>query len=366
MALKNDTSKAQRPAELLLNETVGSDWLVVELLPNSSSNNDGQYSTTYIVKRGVEEAFMKVVDLADARQKVGDYFKESERITKRVNNEKEISELCSNFGMKNVVRFIEAGEYDTKAAEEPIVHFIIYERAKNDGRDIAESFGGSMSKISISKRLTLLHNTGNALRAMHEKNVIHQDIKPSNILEFEKDGRMMFKVGDFDCAIKKSHLKLTDELNEQLNLHAGTYQYAPIELLYEYVTLDWDVVRKGTDYYLYGSLICYYFTGRSITEMIGSKLSPPIKWEVTSNKGKYMDLLNLIEEAFELCIDEIAEVTAFDIRLQNVICQALRNLCHPNPEKRGEIAKFGSSNYRFTLKPTISKLGHLMSYYKGI
>src|SRR5690606_15471497 len=242
---------------------------------------DGKYSVCYTVEKDGQKAFLKAVDLYDATTKVCDKFEELEKITRRANNEKGIALLCSEFGMKNVVRYIESGEFKTKALDDPTIHYIIYEKAEKDGLAISDSFGGNLNEISIYQRLTLLHNITNALRAMHEKNITHQDVKPSNVLQFLKDGGEVFKIGDFDCAVKKSHLSLDDELNYQDDKHAGTYRYAPIELLYEYVVTDWDIVRKGADFYLLGSLICHYFTGRSMTELFYSTLGRSFLWERT-------------------------------------------------------------------------------------
>ena len=359
-----------RPSECLLNETVGSGWKVIKKREKFMSRIDGQYSVGYIVqKEGEPEAYLKAVDLFEAFSKVQqDIFKVLEKITKRANNEKEIAKICSDFRMKNVVRFIEAGEFQTSSkAQMPIAHFIIYEKAEKDGLQIAEEFGVNMSNMSIYQRLNIVHNTANALRAMHAENITHQDPKPSNVLMFKKgDANEVFKIGDFDCAIRKTSLTLMDELENQEDSYAGTYRYAPIELLYDHVVPIWEIVRKGTDFYLLGSLICYYFTGRSMTELFYTNLGRSLSWQRAANVGKYNEILPRAEEAFEICIEEVAKSTAHNKDLQKTLCQIIRTLCHPDPLKRGEKKISGSNIYTLTLLPTVSRLGNLRDYFKGL
>ncbi len=355
-----------RPSELLLNETIGSGWKVMKRMTSSKSSIDGNYSAGYIVEKEEEEAFLKVVDLYDATIKVCDKFEEIEKITRKANNEKAIAEFCTNFRMKHVLRFVESGEFETTANKDPLVHYIIYEKAKQDCFSMLGDFGVTIDQLSLYKRLSILHNVSNALRSMHYKDVVHQDLKPSNILQFVKDGeKEIFKIGDFDSAIRKSKLTLKEELENQEDMYCGTYRFAPIDLLYDYVPTEWEVVRKGTDFYLLGSLICFYFTGRSLTEMFKSKLGRAYSWERSSNKGKFLDLLPSINIAFESSLNEVCSGITERNNMREIIYKMLRVLCHPNPNLRGERINSGSEKRKLTLIPTVSRLGNLMTSFKG-
>lgn len=358
-----DKTRMLRPADLLENITLGTGWKVIGKIPRNKTSDEVQYSICYEVEKSGQKAFLKAVDLHEA-SKVGDYFKEIERISSRVNKEKRIAKLCSDFRMKNVVRFIEADTYQTGESDDTIVQFIIYEKAKNDGGHGINKFGKGITNADIGYRLTLIHNITNALRTMHARDVVHQDVKPENVLYFMKDGKSIFKIGDFDAALQKSNLTLDEELESQDNNYLGSFRFAPLELLYGYISTDWNVVRKGADFYLLGSLICYYFTGRSLTELYKEKLQWCICWEQDSTRGKYFDYIQNIKDAFELCIEDISVSTSMDVKLQEDICLIVRKLCNPIPENRGEKISINKEEYKLTLIPTLSKLGNLMSKYR--
>lgn len=358
----------KRPSELLLGKKIGSGWKVIQKLPPQNQKY-GSYSVCYVVEKDGQEAFLKAVDLKDPLIRIArNVFEEINKITSRANNEKEIAALCTSYRMKNVVQFIEAGEHLEDATETlDLVHFIIYEKALGDGNKIIESFGGNLDNVSIYSRLSLLHNTANALRAMHQEDIVHQDLKSSNIMQFIKyASNYVFKLGDFDCARKKSGLSLNDELREQSDNYAGTYRYAPIELLYGHLDTDWEVVRKGTDFYLLGSLISFYFTGRHITELMKSHLHRSMLWERIENQGNYKQLLPRINDAFELSIEELALNTDYDQSLSETLCLLVKYLSHPDPRKRGRQTHIASPRHQLSLLPVVSKLGHLKNYFKGL
>ncbi len=60
-------------------------------------------------------------------------------------------------------------------------------------------------ELSLEARITLLHQVCAALQHAHEKAVIHRDLKPTNILVTETDGRPQPKIIDFGIAKALSH-----------------------------------------------------------------------------------------------------------------------------------------------------------------
>lgn len=356
----------KRPANSLKGKIIGDGWKVIDFDNGTESEEDGKYSTCYKVQKENEFAFLKAIDIYEPVLKVtGNKFHEINKITQRALNEKEIASLCTKFRMKHVVRCYETGEIELEEfGGMGTVQFLIYELADESINKKISSFGKSISELSLFERIKIMHNVANALRSMHTQNLAHQDIKPSNILSFkENNGKSIFKLGDFDCAIKRTHLTLEEELKKQDDKYVGTFSWAPIELLYGHIDTDWNIVRKGTDFYLLGSLMTFLITGRGMTELIKSKLHRNLLWEREENKGNYTILVDKIEEAFQLALSDIAsqiEITEF----KEEFIQILIKLCHPNPRMRGEIKRFATKQRTFELIKIVSKLGILMAKSK--
>ena len=99
--------------------------------------------------------------------------------------------------------------------------------------------------VDLAWKLHSLHDIAVAIQQLHNIQVSHQDLKPSNILLFKEES----KVGDLGrstCAA----------IDSQYNLmpYSGDLSYAPFEILYNQPLSDSQEQFFATDCYLLGSL----------------------------------------------------------------------------------------------------------------
>lgn len=69
-----------------------------------------------------------------------------------------------------------------------------------------------------------------AIRQLHAKNIAHQDVKPSNVLDYRTDGH---KLGDFGSAHLRARLPGTDpeDVVSYLQAHCAELRRGPSELV---------------------------------------------------------------------------------------------------------------------------------------
>ncbi|MBN9020052.1 MAG: hypothetical protein J0H11_21765 [Rhizobiales bacterium] len=230
------------------------------------------------------------------------------------------------------------------------VPFIILELADGDVRR-------RQRQISQANRaawaMRALHHAAVGLNQLHQADISHQDLKPSNLMSFSD--RSLFKVGDMGRS-----LMLGATIQHENYYVAGDPTYAPLELLYGYVSPDWDTRRLGCDLYLLGSMAVFFFLGHGLTPLVLSRLDGqhvPADlgggWE-----GSYEDVLPIIRSAFTSVLGELHE--ALPERLREPVVAAVRALCEPDPLLRGHPRTRAQINSnRFELTRFISEFNYL-------
>jgi serine/threonine protein kinase len=222
--------------------------------------------------------------------------------------------------------YLAHGQKDVDGFQLP-VNYLIFELA--DG-DVRNQFAATEA-FDHAWIMRVLHNTATGIQQLHGEKIVHQDIKPSNLLTFGDDGST--KLADLGRA----------EHREEAGPHsaqaiAGDLTYAPPEQLYGYQPSDWHVRRRSCDLYHLGSMVLFFFTGVATTPAMISRLAPAQHFE---NWGdSYAGVLPFVRDAFDEVADELDQ--ALPSFCRDRLGPAFRELCDPEPEKRGHPKAHGS------------------------
>jgi hypothetical protein len=119
-------------------------------------------------------------------------------------------------------------------------------------------------KLSVNDRLDLFVQICSAVQHAHQKAVIHRDLKPTNVLVTEHDGKPVPKVIDFGLAkALNSSQMLTDRT---LHTAYGTVVGTPLYMAPEQVGINALDVDTRTDIYALGVILYELLTGTTPLE----------------------------------------------------------------------------------------------------
>ncbi len=308
-----------RPRERLGGMTLDGGWRVVESLPNHDDDTGGNFSAGYIVTApDGRRHFLKAIDFSSAMLDP-DPARALQRLTEAFNLERDVLEIGKRLSC--VVTAIADGRTLVGDTPDDVVQYLILELAENSLRRMAVP----SRRLPVELALRALHRAANGLRQLHREQVAHQDIKPSNVLQFPGDE---FKISDFGRSSIRGRLAPHDDFSV-----AGDPAYAPLELLYGQTDPDFGVRRFGCDSYLLGSLATFLLTGVHMTALVISELDPsahPGTWV-----GTYGAVLPQVRAAYSTAL---AKITAHlpreaDYGPELVLC--ITQLCDPDISRRG-------------------------------
>lgn len=333
-------------AEYLEGVELPNGWKIIKRV--SPSTTGGNFGVSYLVERpkgdGVQSAFLKALSLRRLADEP-DFARALEQHVAAFNFERDTLEYCKSRKMRRVAQVLDAGQHKLPKQQIPVC-YIIFELAE---------IGDARKQLAVLKDFNLawslrtLHQVAIGLKQLHTHGIAHQDMKPSNVLLFEAFGA---KLGDLGCADLKTNASKSPRGGLRF---AGDPSYAPPELFYSEISLDWNVRRLGCDLYLLGSLIVFFFTnGASTTALLKRKIAPahlPSTWP-----HDYRSVLPYVRNAFEEALEEL-EPTIPEVVRSDVL-QLLRCLCDPDPKRRGFL-ELGAS--QFDLQRIISKFDLLAS-----
>jgi eukaryotic-like serine/threonine-protein kinase len=336
-------------AHNLLGKKLKNGWEVIEKLEKLPGQTGSFFSVCYTVKKDKEICFLKAFDFAKFFH-VSQISGESKSIVDVMSDmisaykyERDLSELCKSRKVTKVAFVKEANEEMISGYSIPVVPYLIFDLADGDVRKKLIY----NNNLDLAWKLNSLHSVAVGLRQLHNINVSHQDMKPSNVLMFGSET----KIGDIGRSICEEMESPFGEL-----VFNGDWSYAPPELLYKYYIADWKKRAFATDTYLLGSMIVFYFTGVNMNALIRQNMQNEISWEFW--RGGFDEVKDYLIDAFHKAILEFQESISGNL-LKNELKTLVEYLCYPIPEKRGHVKNLLTSANQYDLERIVSKLAFL-------
>jgi serine/threonine protein kinase len=290
----------------------------------------------------LDTSFDKDVDdpLADLKARVDAYFYEREVVFKTAERK-----------MSAIIRAIDHGSISVApwTAEHP-AYYLLFELADGDLREQIDL----NKRFDLAYQLRVLHNTARGLNQLHFSHIAHQDLKPSNVVTFDKlphNGREMTKIADLGHAHDRQLARPGVD-----RVIAGDPTWAPPEQLYDHRLSDWGSRRLAADLYQLGSLTVFLFLGVGATASIAGHLRPEHHWDVWMG-GAYADIQPHLVEATEATLEELA--AGIDPLVRDELTSITRYLLDPDPMRRGHPRNRGDGAVPYGLERIISAYAHL-------
>lgn len=342
-----DTTKDQQndegPAYRLVGRELQGGWKVTARHERVDGATGGKYSVGYDVERNGQKGFLKALDFSRAKN-APDLPAALQALTQAFLFERRLLEACAARRMDRVIAPIDNGEVLVDDSVLGRVSYIIFESAD---RDIRAQLAEAAARFDVTCKLRALHHIATGLHQLHGEGIAHQDVKPSNVLQFGP----ISKVADLGCASQRGAVGPMD--NEAC---AGTRSYAPPELRYDYILPDFNVRRFGCDAYLLGSMVVFFFSALSMSASIFANLHPdhrPGAWG-----SDYPSVLPYVREAFGTAVDSFGTHVEGPV-LRRHLVRIVRELCDPDPALRGHPAnRIGHMN-RLSLERYVGELSTL-------
>jgi eukaryotic-like serine/threonine-protein kinase len=337
-------------AHNLLGHTLGTGWKVIEKITKPIGSTGSFFSVCYKVEKDDEICFLKAFDFAKF-QMISDMEDPGRSrvdiigdMIKAYQYERDLSELCRNRHVTKVAFVKEAGEETVNGFTYSFVPYLIFDLADGDVRSQL-SF---TNKLDFAWKMGSLHDIAVGLKQLHYIDVSHQDLKPSNLLLFNKKT----KLGDLGRALCK-------ELNDgpyRGRAFTGDNNYAPPEIMYGYFDADWYKRVYATDCYLLGSMVVFYIAGISMSALLMSNI--PENFRVDKWRGGFEEVKPYILDAFTKSLCEFEKNIDNDF-FRKELKQIVEHLCYPMPEKRGHPKNIITQGSNFNLERFVSKFDYL-------
>lgn len=317
-------------------------WSVLSKRKKDASDSSGFFSSCYTVEdEQGKKAFLKAYNYQYAFGRHAGSVDVLKLMTENFVYERDLLKFCSENRMRRVVTAIDNGEYSEPEEILP-VPYLVFEIA--DGSLKVIDF---VANPDLAWKLLAFHGALVGLSELHAKHIVHQDIKPSNILIF---GQNYSKISDLGSATQ-----LEKASNWCADLHVGDLRYAPIELLYRYCSPDWNTRRYGADLFMMGGLLSYMVTGSNFLSLMVAHLPEALK--PLSYGGTFIELKPYLMDAYYQSLEMISKDIPESIRTELV--EVLSELSHPIPEERGNRPQLWGGVPRYSLIRYISKIDRL-------
>lgn len=291
-------------------------------------------------------AYLKALDFSAAFNS-SDVARELQALAEAYNFERDLCYRCKARHLDKIVYPISDGSVDVPGFPAYVgkVYYIIFELSDGDIRSVKDTF----AKLNLAFVLRSLHNVAVGIQQLHSLGVAHQDLKPSNVLVFQKE----VKISDLGRASDSQHPFKFDDF-----VMPGDRNYAPIEQWYGYHFSNDFNERFAYDLYLFGSLFLFFFAGLSMSQSLFNQL----KISGAHSTGDFKADLSDLNSAFSEVITDFSKTVTVHLR-DEVEVQRLVNLviwlCQPDPEKRGHPKNLSTPGNQRSLERIITQLSIL-------
>lgn len=329
------------PASSLKGLKLKNGWEVIDVINPPLGSTGGRFSVGYFVKNeNGKEGYLKALDFSSAFQ-TPDFTTKLEKMTAAYNFERDLLRKCKNNRLKRVVTPIDDGTVTVPGfGMADKVCYLIFKKAKGDIRNEMTR----LKSFDLAWCLRSLHHIAIGLEQLHYRGVAHQDLKPSNVLIFERIGSKISDLG-------RASDKLVSCDHDCFDMPGDT-GYAPIEQFYGYQITDEFYRRFSFDMYLLGGLFFFYFLNISVTQAIHAKLK-----NMNLSNTDFINDLPYIKNAFQEAVNDLkSELEKEAGILTDDIINIVYELCEPDPKRRGHTKNIGNGSQQYSLIRYISKL----------
>jgi|SRR3989304_1605524 len=294
-------------------------WEIIKKRRKTEDDDSGAFSSCYEVKNieNGQIGFLKAINYHYAFKSLGTSTDSLQQLTETYNYERDLLSFCKDKKMSRVVTAIAHGEY-RESGYLP-VPYLIFEIATGSLKNVKQE-----KQLDLAWKIGAIHGFLVGLSQLHEEKIVHQDLKPSNILIF---GHGVSKLADLGNATKSDKRSPSWDRDG----HCGDLRYAPIELLYKYCSPNWEARRLGADLFMAGGVITYLLTDVNFLWLLIKNL--PESYRYFNFGGSYEDVKPHLIEAYNISLEEIKD--RIDSRVRKGMIEIIAQLSHPIPEERG-------------------------------
>lgn len=321
-------------------------WLVVKKVAKKKTDTGGNFSVCYEVVKDGKKCFLKAIDFSKYLAFKPDGVSIIDLLNKMTSDfryERDLSKFCQDRKVTKVAFVIESGEEVLDGYTYGVVPYLIFEMADGDVRSML----AYSAKLDFAWKMNSLHDIALGLNQLHGAGVSHQDLKPSNILLFNNDS----KNGDLGRALCPTIDK------EMLNIKFhGDYNYAPPEILYDYILPEWNERTYLADCYMLGSMVVFYLTGISMNAILFSHF--PADLHPLRSRASYTAVKDYLTNAFEASLESISKTIPYDSIRERLI-NVVKYLCSPDPARRGHPKTIASRDSNYNLERFVSEFDYL-------
>ena len=172
----------EAPAYRLEGLSLDGGWTVIARLNPGQSATGGNFSCGYqVTLKDGAKGFLKALDFSRAHM-APDPSRALQSLTEAFNFERNLLDMCATRRMDRVVRAIADGQVKVDDTILGVVQYLIFECGDCDLR-VQLSL---LDSIETAWKLRSLHHIATGLMQLHRLGIAHQDVKPSNVLVFDR------------------------------------------------------------------------------------------------------------------------------------------------------------------------------------